>query len=618
MAKKIMVFICCVLAIHLVQAQEQRTISGKVSDGNAPMENVSVQILNTNVMTTTDNEGFYRLPIATGDKVQFSYMGMKTVTILVEDVTRILNPIMVPDVNVLDEVIVESSRRLSQKNIEEQYNLRKNIIKTAYGYLDAERASGRIGFINEDEITFVNGNIVNLLASGRLPGVQLISGGPLDRGAILRSPGRLPEIEALNGDQLERAAAAIDKPESVSGNVFIRGLSSIENPQPAIFDVDGQIFTQIPIWVDLGNVKRIAILNNFATTTQYGSIASGGVIVINTFSGNLAKKGIVDQAKLRNNFYKDDALDSETIKKNWPAYKKELYASTSVDAALLKFKELQTTNSNSPHFLLDAQAYFTEEWDRPDLGDEIITAHFSTYKENPVLLKALAYQYQAQGQYQQANNVYKEIFLLRPNYAQSYLDMARSYREIGSPVQSASIHARYAFLQDQGFMEIDTASFGPVMEREFNNLLALEKDAVVEKSKRNKVFVAKEDFEGSRVVLEWNDGEAEFEVQFVNPGKQYYIWKHSLADNAELISREKTFGFNIMEELVDGSLPGSWQINVKYLGNKSLTPTYLKATVYYNNGKLSQRKEVKVFKLSLKNVNQELFKLVSSPALVSK
>src|SRR6056297_591760 len=393
MAKKIVVFICCVLAIHLVQAQEQRTISGKVSDGNAPMENVSVQILNTNVMTTTDNEGFYRLPIATGDKVQFSYMGMKTVTILVEDVTRILNPIMVPDVNVLDEVIVESSRRLSQKNIEEQYNLRKNIIKTAYGYLDAERASGRIGFINEDEITFVNGNIVNLLASGRLPGVQLISGGPLDRGAILRSPGRLPEIEALNGDQLERAAAAIDKPESVSGNVFIRGLSSIENPQPAIFDVDGQIFTQIPIWVDLGNVKRIAILNNFATTTQYGSIASGGVIVINTISGNLAPSKGVDQAKLRNNFYKNDALDGETLKRNWPNYKKELYTSSSLEMAQAKFAELASKHSNSPYFFLDAQAYFTNEWDRADIGEEIIVNHFAPFSENSVLLKALAYQY---------------------------------------------------------------------------------------------------------------------------------------------------------------------------------------------------------------------------------
>ena len=577
MKKNIFVLVCAIVSSVSLLGQDVRKISGTVSDGRAPISNVQISVMNTDTTTFSDAEGKYMLEAETGDVLTYNYMGMKTISIRVEDVTRILNPVMILDVNELDEVVVESSKRLSQKNIEEQYSVRQNIIKTAYGYLDAERSPGRVEFIQEDDITFVNGNITNLLTSGRLTGVQLLNGG-----------------------------------------VFIRGISSIENPQPAIFDVDGQIFTQIPIWVDLGNVKRVAVLNNFATTTRYGSIASGGVIVINTFSGNTTDNVIVDQAKLRNNFYKNDALDSEGIKNNWPAYKKDLYASESVEAAQTKFKELAVTHANSPYFVLDAQHYFTQKWERPDLGEEIIQENFRQYNANPVLLKALAYQFQEQGQYTRANDIYKEIFLLRPNYAQSYLDMARSYREIGSPVQSASIHARYDYLLEQGFLEFDLEGIGSIMEREFNNLLYLERDAVLENQKRKKLFVAENDFDGTRVVFEWNDGEAEFELQFVNPVKQYHTWKHSLADNAALIAREKNFGYNVMEELIDGSLPGTWQVNVKYLGNKSLTPTYLKASIYYNYGEVSQRKEVKLFKLSLKNVNQELFKLVSSPAIVSK
>jgi hypothetical protein len=65
-------------------------------------------------------------------------------------------------------------------------------------------------------------------------------------------------------------------------------------------------------------------------------------------------------------------------------------------------------------------------------------------------------------------------------------------------------------------------------------------------------------------------------------------------------------------------LPGIWQVNVTYLGNKSLTPSYLKATLYHNYGTRAQRKEVKVFKMSLKNANQELFKIASTTAIVSK
>jgi hypothetical protein len=48
---------------------------------------------------------------------------------------------------------------------------------------------------------------------------------------------------------------------------------------------------------------------------------------------------------------------------------------------------------------------------------------------------------------------------------------------------------------------------------------------------------------------------------------------------------------------------------VRYLGNKSLTPTYLKVTLYDNYGTTAQRREVRVFKLSLKDVNQRLFTL---------
>jgi hypothetical protein len=87
--------------------------------------------------------------------------------------------------------------------------------------------------------------------------------------------------------------------------------------------------------------------------------------------------------------------------------------------------------------------------------------------------------------------------------------------------------------------------------------------------------------------------------------------------NADRIKEEKTKGYSCEEYLLDGSLEGTWQVNLKYLGNKSLTPTYLKATLYYNYGTTSQRKETKVFKLQLKNVYQELFKVQNSLSLIS-
>jgi len=55
-------------------------------------------------------------------------------------------------------------------------------------------------------------------------------------------------------------------------------------------------------------------------------------------------------------------------------------------------------------------------------------------------------------------------------------------------------------------------------------------------------------------------------------------------------------------------------MNVKYLGNKSLTPTYFKLTQYTNFGKPNQSEKVSVFKVMTKNVNFELASVVDSGA----
>jgi len=574
-----------VLVVSFGYAQN-RKLRGKVLDGNNnPMENVAIQVLDKDISTFTDSDGTYQIQVDTGDRVQYAYTGMRDITIQVEDVTRILNPIMIPDVEELEEVTIEASKRLSQKDLEEDYIINKNIIKTAWGYLDSDRAPGNVRTIDESEINIVNVNLANLLMN-RFPGVTVGSG----------------------------------------GLIYIRGISSLSNNQPAIFDIDGQIFapnlvngqfTQIPT-LDLGNIKRIAVLNNLANTIMYGTLGNGGVIVINTFTGSPSISRITDQARLRNNYANQKVLSIAEVLENGPTYLKELEASSSFKAAQSIFEGYETTYINSPYFYLDAYHYFMDRWGEDDYAQNIINENYGLFMDNPVLLKALAYTYQSLGEYSKANEMYKEVFILRPNYAQSYLDMASSYRDLKEPKQAATLYARYGYLLEERFMERDTIGFGPLINREFNNLLVLEGRSVLERRQGNQGIKLKEEFEGTRLVFEWNDGEAEFDLQFVNPENQYYQWKHTLAENEAAIQREKEFGYNTKEYLVDDSMPGLWKVNLNYLGNKSLTPTYMKATVYHNYGSRSQRKEVQVFKLDLKDVNQELFKFNVSGNVASQ
>ena len=174
---------------------------------------------------------------------------------------------------------------------------------------------------------------------------------------------------------------------------------------------------------------------------------------------------------------------------------------------------------------------------------------------------------------------------------------------------------RYDYLLAEELLE-KVEQVKTIMDRDLNNLISLKGADLVSTDRVNEIKLD-DDFKGTRLVFEWSNSEAEFELQFVNPEKRYYKSKHSLVANAERIQSEKRSGFSSEEYLIDDTLRGNWLVNATYLGNKSLTPTYLKATVYYNYGSASQRKETKVFKLGLRNVNQQLFSVSNAVSMVA-
>ncbi|MHA7830049.1 MAG: carboxypeptidase-like regulatory domain-containing protein [Flagellimonas sp.] len=561
------------------QTVELKTIRGSITDGTRPIEDVAISIEGNNQTTFSDVKGNYAIDAKTGDILTYSYAGMKTVQIKIEDVTRILNLEMFPDINNLDEVKVTASRRKSQKELAEAYRTNPKILKTAYGYLDADTAAGRINVVDKDNI---NSIFVCLLdfARARLPGV-LVFGNC-----------------------------------SLGGAIFVRGFGSMNNSAPVIYDIDGMLFTDTPLWFDINNAERIALIQSMSLTVPYGFLGAGGVMVINTKTGTPAATKVVDQARLRNNFVESDVLTENQVQQNAPEYLKEFAKSTSMSESREIYERYAGSYSNSSYFVLDAFHHFSKKWKAFDMADAILEEHWNRMETNPVLLKTLAYIYEEQGRYVKANDIYKEVFILRPNYVQSYLDMAKSYRTTGEIKQAASIFARYEYLIDEEFLPDAENDFATIFQREYNNLLTLERKAILNEKEEKSLYVAEEDFKGTRLVFEWSDGEAEFDLMFVNPENQYYTWKHSLINNAEEIMEEKNLGYNIKEYLIDGSLPGLWQVNINYLGNKSLTPTYLKATIYTDYGTPDQKKDVKVFRLGLKNVYQELFK-VNAPTMIS-
>ncbi|MEM9076456.1 MAG: hypothetical protein AAGC43_05415 [Bacteroidota bacterium] len=586
-------FLLVALCISFTGFSQERWVSGTIKDGNSPISDVNVQIINQGTSVKTNAEGKYKILASAGDVLFYTSPGMEPLQIRVEDVTRILNLDMFPKIEKLENVTVTKKRRASQKELEEDYYFNTDIINTVFGYLDRGRVAYTVRTIDADRILPGEYDLANVLRN-RFPGIVVSDGFGFGTTFGARSSVGFAGASAVN----------------VGRSVQIRG-------RTAIYDIDGQIFTQFPDFIDVQNIARIGIISALAGTTRYGTLGNGGVVVINTKNGigvprRDAKGFIIDRARLRNNFYDGKALTAENAANNAPEYLKELKRANSFDEAKASYQVNAQKYTSSPYFLLDSYKYFYDTWNEEDFADQIIEEGYLDISNNPVHLKSLAYIYDEQGRIEKANETYKEVFILRPNYLQSYMDLTNSNRRVDKPKKSAILYARYFYLLREGFLNTDTSMFSTMINREFNNLLSLEKTDVVGVSKGKKIKVDKEDFEGTRLVFEWSDSEAEFELQFVNPENQFHTWTHSLEASPKIIGREKDFGYSTAEYLIDDSLTGTWGINAKYLGNKSLTPTYLKATIYHNYGTKAQREEIKVFKLDIKNINRELFKITKT------
>jgi tetratricopeptide (TPR) repeat protein len=179
---------------------------------------------------------------------------------------------------------------------------------------------------------------------------------------------------------------------------------------------------------------------------------------------------------------------------------------------------------------------------------------------------------------------FQAVFKLRPNYLQSYLDLADTYESLGQLKKALSLYVRATNLVNSGFI-VAPSEEGLLynFDRSYDSFL-----------KRNKDVFADLDFEwdseeaGTEVTLYFDETETEFELFFVNPENQYFTENYSTWENLDLINNNKALGLSSLEFFIDQNLRGEWKVYLKYLGNKKQTPSSVKLIArskYPNSGK---------------------------------
>lgn len=236
------------LVVQLTFAQEQRTITGTVTDDNGmPLPGVNVLVQGTTRGVQTDFDGNYSIDASEGEVLVFSYLGMATAEYTVEQNTTI-DVTLEPDAAQLDEVVVTALGIAREKK--------------SLGYATQEVDGGEVSDVPTT-------NFMNSL-SGKVAGVKIKSSG------------------TMGG----------------SSDITIRGNASLTQNNQALFVVDGT-----PISNAIGNtsdqqtgrggfdygnaaadinpndIASINVLKGAAATALYGSRAANGAIIIETKKG---------------------------------------------------------------------------------------------------------------------------------------------------------------------------------------------------------------------------------------------------------------------------------------------------------------------------------------------
>ena len=171
-----MLFICMlgIMTQHTF-GQESKTISGKVSYGSVALTNVHIVNQSSKVAVKSDDNGNYKITAKTGEEISFSYVGLKTMTILIEDVTSILNIEMTEEINELDDVVVTAklkNNRPPKMPVEEAMNM-EMVDPFGKRYKPA-RSGGAVHYMDNEKMkTLPAGYSLEQALNGRFSGIWM-------------------------------------------------------------------------------------------------------------------------------------------------------------------------------------------------------------------------------------------------------------------------------------------------------------------------------------------------------------------------------------------------------------------------------------------------------------
>ncbi|MBA4168665.1 MAG: SusC/RagA family TonB-linked outer membrane protein, partial [Chitinophagaceae bacterium] len=195
-----------------------------------PLSGVTVAAGKTSVIT--NENGQYSIPASPGQDLQFSYVGMTSLTVPA-DRSGIVDVSMDAGVSDLDEIVVTGYKTERKKDL-----------------------TGAVAIVNMADIKNIPASSPMLAIQGRVPGLYVESDG---------------------------------SPNGGSRRILIRGLNNLGNSDP-LYIIDGVPTKGPQVFASLApnSISSVQVLKDASAASIYGARASNGVIIVTTKDGHSA------------------------------------------------------------------------------------------------------------------------------------------------------------------------------------------------------------------------------------------------------------------------------------------------------------------------------------------
>lgn len=523
-------------------------ITGSVYSSNGALLGVSITI-NGEKGVVTDSSGEFNIEAEKGDTLTVSYLGLQTQEILIGEDKR-FEILLINDETELEEVVVAGKSKPKEE------------VETGYGKTNKDKVGYAVQSIDSDNL--LEGRNDNISVHGKFSGVTRYGGNDDISQMILRANSMLLNVYPLI---------------LVDGTPISRSSST------------GRV--QLTNFIDPNNIAKITVLKGLVATNRYGSEGGNGVILITTKTSlaGVKSENSKNSALIKNNDFTEDlAIVNNSLKEF--KYIKEFKKYKTLDEVYTYYLSQRIDYLDNPMYFVHISDYFLQFSNR-ELSSKILSNCLEVNQDNIELLKLVAYKAEQQQDLFLAKRIYENLAKLKPVAAQSYRDLALIYQEIGNYQEALDIYKK---IKNNSYQGINFSGIEKVVTNEMRSLIS-KHQTLLDLSDVSDYYLKDINYD-ARIVIDYNDVSADFEIQFVNPQKKFFSWPHTKAENEIRLYEEKEMGFNTEEFLLIDAQKGEWQINIESKVKKSKNPVVLKYTVYKNYGKSNETIEVNIIMLN--------------------